>query len=129
MSVTTNEAPPTDNSPSTSSKKPLNNSNLQNGDLNHTEDNDPIVMKCDNNTVENNNQSHDNQSHDDPKSSTPVNSKRTNTVPTLTIDESEDIDEGVVKSKPPGHSRKGSSLSQVGGKQEKGRGNYLYKQL
>lgn len=95
---------------------------VPNGDVDHHieengEDGSPIVMKCDD-QQQCEGQSHDNhvtESHDDsPKSSTPMITKK-NDVPTLTIDESEDLD-GTVKSKPPGHSRKGSSLSQVGGK-------------
>ncbi len=53
----------------------------------------------------------ENSSDHSPDSATPVTIKKTPSVPVLTIKEEED--EGVVKSKPPGHSRKGSSISQV----------------
>ena len=59
-----------------------------------------------------NNEQNDNCSQ--PKSSTPVTAKKVPSIPMLTINE--DDDGGVVKSKPPGHSRKGSSISQVGRK-------------
>lgn len=51
-----------------------------------------------------------------PNSSTPLAQKKAPSVPLLTINEDENDDEGVVKGKPFGHSRKGSSISQVGGK-------------
>ncbi len=60
------------------------------------------------------NEEHNN---DHPKSSTPVIPKIVPNMQMLTINENDDDnnnnDDSVVKSKPPGHSRKGSSISQV----------------